>query len=75
VHSRQSGVTDHYAQNDIHAMASRAVSSPRLKRPARPNLNMREPRDARVCVRGNLRLVSADGRKPFDVHDIISAAG
>src|SRR2546429_9682915 len=46
VHSRQSGVTDHYAQNDSHAIgiARRIVAT--LKQPARAHLNMREPREA-----------------------------
>ena len=45
VHSRQSGVTDHYAQNDSHAIgiARRIVAM--LKPPTRANLNMREPRE------------------------------
>src|SRR5437899_5777800 len=45
VHSRQSGVTDHYAQNDAHAIgiARRIVAS--LKPRARATLNMREPRE------------------------------
>ncbi|MDB5609760.1 MAG: MethylcrotonylCoA carboxylase carboxyl transferase subunit, partial [Bradyrhizobium sp.] len=45
VHSRQSGVTDHYAQNDAHAIgiARRIVAT--LKPSARAALNMREPRE------------------------------
>src|SRR2546429_3183004 len=45
VHSRQSGVTDHYAQNDAHAIgiARRIVAT--LKQPNRAALNMREPRE------------------------------
>ena len=45
VHSRQSGVTDHYAQNDAHAIgiARRIVAT--LKKPAPAVLNMREPRE------------------------------
>ena len=45
VHSRQSGVTDHYAQNDAHAIgiARRIVAT--LKRPAQADLNKREPRE------------------------------
>src|SRR5438874_13379768 len=44
VHSRQSGVTDHYAQNDSHAtgIARRIVAT--RKQPSRATLNMREPR-------------------------------
>src|SRR5580700_5451752 len=45
VHSRQSGVTDHYAQNDAHAIgiARRIVAT--LKQPDRAGVNIREPRE------------------------------
>jgi 3-methylcrotonyl-CoA carboxylase beta subunit len=72
VHSRQSGVTDHYAQNDAHAIgiARRIVAT--LKRPAKAVLNMREPREPLFPAEEIYGVVSADGRKPFDVHDIIA---
>src|SRR6195256_2261511 len=72
VHSRQSGVTDHYAQNDAHAIgiARRIVAT--LKQPARASLNMREPREPLFAPEEIYGVVSADGRKPFDVHDIIA---
>ncbi|MBR1196581.1 methylcrotonoyl-CoA carboxylase [Bradyrhizobium sp. AUGA SZCCT0240] len=72
VHSRQSGVTDHYAQNDAHAIgiARRIVAT--LKPPTRAALNMREPREPLFPAEEIYGVVSADGRKPFDVHDIIA---
>jgi 3-methylcrotonyl-CoA carboxylase beta subunit len=72
VHSRQSGVTDHYAQNDSHAIgiARRIVST--LKQPARAHLNMREPREPLFAPEEIYGVVPADGRKPFDVRDIIA---
>src|SRR6266705_2591022 len=72
VHSRHSGVTDHYAQNDAHAIgiARRIVAT--LKPPARAALNMREPREPLFPAEEIYGVVSADGRKPFDVHDIIA---
>src|SRR4029434_7502596 len=72
VHSRQSGVTDHYAQNDAHAIgiARRIVAT--LKKPAPAILNMREPREPLFPAEEIYGVVSADGRKPFDVHDIIA---
>src|SRR6201989_835574 len=72
VHSRQSGVTDHYAQNDSHAIgiARRIVAT--LKPPTRAALNMREPREPLFPAEDIYGVVSADGRKPFDVHDIIA---
>src|SRR3989454_1761701 len=72
VHSRQSGVTDHYAQNDAHAIgiARRIVAT--LKKPTPAVLNMREPREPLFPADEIYGVVSADGRKPFDVHDIIA---
>ena len=72
VHSRQSGVTDHYAQNDSHAIgiARRIVAT--LKPPQRAPLNMREPRQPLFAPDEIYGVVPADGRKPFDVHDIIA---
>ncbi|OAF05699.1 methylcrotonoyl-CoA carboxylase [Bradyrhizobium centrolobii] len=72
VHSRQSGVTDHYAQNDAHAIgiARRIVGT--LKPPARPNLNMLAPRDPLFAAEEIYGVVPVDGRKPFDVRDIIA---
>jgi 3-methylcrotonyl-CoA carboxylase beta subunit len=73
VHSRQSGVTDHYAQNDAHAIgiARRIVAT--LKPPgAKAALNMREVRDPLFAAEEVYGVVPADGRKPFDVRDIIA---
>jgi 3-methylcrotonyl-CoA carboxylase beta subunit len=72
VHSRQSGVTDHYAQNDAHAIgiARRIVAT--LKPPSRPVLNMREVREPLFAAQEIYGVVPVDGRKPFDVRDIIA---
>jgi len=72
VHSRQSGVTDHYAQNDAHAIgiARRIVST--LKPPVRPALNMREVREPLFAPDDIYGVVPVDGRKPFDVRDVIA---
>jgi 3-methylcrotonyl-CoA carboxylase beta subunit len=72
VHSRQSGVTDHYAQNDAHAIgiARRIVAT---LRPLRHNvLNMSEPREPLFAAEEIYGIVPVDGRKPFDVRDIIA---
>jgi len=72
VHSRQSGVTDHYAQNDAHAIgiARRIVAT--LKPPTRAPLNMREVREPLFAPEEIYGVVPVDGRKPFDVRDIIA---
>ena len=73
VHSRQSGVTDHYAQNDAHAIgiARRIVAT--LKPPGpRGIYNMSEVREPLFAADDIYGVVPADGRKPFDVRDIIA---
>jgi 3-methylcrotonyl-CoA carboxylase beta subunit len=72
VHSRHSGVTDHYAQNDAHAIgiARRIVGT--LKPQAKPNLNMHPPREPLFAAEEIYGVVPVDGRKPFDVRDIIA---
>src|SRR6266404_2151424 len=71
VHSRQSGVTDYYATDDGHAIgiARRIVAD--LKQPIRANLNMGEPREPLFAPDDIYGVVPADGRKPYDVRDII----
>src|ERR1035441_2543537 len=49
VHSRQSGVTDHYAQNDSHAIGIARRIVAKLKPPQRAALNIREPREPLVA--------------------------
>src|SRR6201991_495792 len=72
VHSRQSGVTDHYAQNDAHAIgiARRIVGN--LNPPRHNVLNMQTPRDPLFPAEEIYGVVPVDGRKPFDVRDIIA---
>jgi 3-methylcrotonyl-CoA carboxylase beta subunit len=72
VHSRQSGVTDHYAQSDGHAIgiARRIVAT--LKAPSRAALNMRKPREPLFAAEEIYGVVPIEPRKPFDVRDIIA---
>src|SRR5437899_892521 len=74
VHARQSGVTDHYAQNDAHAIgiARRIVAT--LKQPAKAVLNMREQREPLFAAEEIYGEMPIDGRMPFDVRDVISTA-
>ncbi|MCP9626695.1 methylcrotonoyl-CoA carboxylase [Rhodopseudomonas palustris] len=72
VHSRQSGVTDHYAQNDAHAIGIARKIVGTLKPPQRPVLNMRQPREPLYPAEQLYGIVPAESRKPFDVRDIIA---
>src|SRR5690606_40926007 len=72
VHSRQSGVTDHYAQNDAHAIgiARRIIGN--LNPPVRSDSGRRAPRAPLFAPEEIYGVVPADNRKPFDVRDIIA---
>ncbi len=72
VHSRQSGVTDHYAQNDAHAIGIARKIVATLKPPQRAALNMQPPRDPLYAAEELYGIIPADARKPFDMHDVIT---
>ena len=72
VHARTSGVADHYAANDMHALqiARRIVSH--LNQPKRVTLDVREPRDPAYDVAELHGVIPTDPRKPFDVREVIA---
>jgi 3-methylcrotonyl-CoA carboxylase beta subunit len=72
VHSRTSGVTDHYALNDAHALATarRIVGNLNRRKPAQ--LDCREPSDPQHPLEDLYGLVPADTRIPFDVREVIA---
>jgi 3-methylcrotonyl-CoA carboxylase beta subunit len=72
VHTRLSGVADHLAENDAHALAiaRRAVAS---LAPAVPHgVAIREPLPPRFPAEELYGLIPADARKPYDVHEVIA---
>jgi 3-methylcrotonyl-CoA carboxylase beta subunit len=72
VHSKVSGVTDHYAQDDRHALAiaRRIVSN--LNRPKVPGVELAEPREPAYDPSEIHGVVPADPRKPWDVREVIA---
>ena len=72
VHSRISGVTDHYAENDLHALgiARKIVAS--LSGVKRPQVALREPALPRYDSQELYGVVPANLRKPYDVHEVIA---
>jgi 3-methylcrotonyl-CoA carboxylase beta subunit len=72
VHSRISGVTDHYAENDAHALgiARRIVAS--LNTVKAPNLALRKPLPPRHPPAELYGVVPADRRIPYDVREVIA---
>ncbi|MFN3549530.1 MAG: carboxyl transferase domain-containing protein [Mesorhizobium sp.] len=72
VHTRLSGVADHYAQNDEHALAitRRIVASLNRVKPA--SLQLREPRPPLYDPAEIHGLIPADTRQPYDVREVIA---
>ncbi len=71
VHARVSGVADHEARDDGHALALARAIVANLNRPKRVSLETREP-VAPLLDPGELYgIVPDDLRKPFDVREVI----
>jgi 3-methylcrotonyl-CoA carboxylase beta subunit len=72
VHTRLSGVADHFANNDHHALklARRAVS--RLNRVKPVSLDLAEPKEPLYDPRELYGVVPHDARRPFEVREVIA---
>ncbi len=72
VHSRTSGVTDYYAQNDEHALhlARRAIAN--LNHRKEITLDVREPREPLHDAEDLYGLIPGDLRQPFDIREVIA---
>ncbi len=71
VHSRKSGVTDHYAMDDPHALVLARQAVEHLARPKQVELELREPKPPRLDPEELLGVVPHDTRQPYDVREVI----
>src|SRR5258708_28793850 len=64
IHARTSGVADHYAHNDSHAlgMARRIVANLNWKK--NPSVSLLEPREPKYSAEELYGIVPADNRTP-----------
>jgi 3-methylcrotonyl-CoA carboxylase beta subunit len=72
VHTRLSGVADHLAQNDMHALALARQIVKNLNVHKRPNIALHAPVPPRFAAEELYGVIPADTRKPFDVREIIA---
>ncbi len=72
VHCRTSGVADHYAQNDHHALQLARCSIARLNRVKPQQLDLREPKAPRYDPREIYGIIPEDTRQPYDVREVIA---
>src|SRR3954454_19434157 len=72
VHSRTSGVTDHYALNDAHALSIARRIVGHLNRPKQLGVETRRPADPLYPAEDLYGIIPTDARKPFDVREVIA---
>jgi 3-methylcrotonyl-CoA carboxylase beta subunit len=72
VHTRLSGVADHLAENDTHALAIARRSVANLNRVKPQPLACAQPRPPALPEEELLGVIPTDTRKPFDVREIIA---
>jgi len=72
VHTRISGVADHYAQNDHHALAIARQIVGRLNRMKSLTLDVTEPREPLFPSEEIYGVINADIKKPYDVREVIA---
>jgi len=72
VHTRLSGVADHYAQNDEHALAITRRIVANLNRVKPASLQLAAPRPPLYDPAELHGLIPADTRQPYDVREVIA---
>ena len=72
VHTRLSGVADHLAQNDLHALALAREAIAHLHQRKHPQAPLREAQAPLFAAQELYGVIPTDTRKPFDVREIIA---
>jgi len=72
VHARTSGVSDHYALHDAHALGIARRILGNLNRVKQPNLELREAKSPLYDPLELHGIIPADTRKPYDVREVIA---
>lgn len=72
VHTRLSGVADHLAQNDTHALALARNIVGHLNRQKPKEMVLREVREPQFSAKELYGVIPVDTRKPFDIREVIA---
>jgi 3-methylcrotonyl-CoA carboxylase beta subunit len=72
VHTRLSGVADHLAQNDMHALSMARTIVSNLNRRKPEQMVLREPVEPKYPASELYGVIPVDTRKPFDVREVIA---
>ncbi|MBS0557267.1 MAG: methylcrotonoyl-CoA carboxylase [Proteobacteria bacterium] len=72
VHTSISGVADHFAENDAHALSiARDIVASLNRKKAMP-LALTEPREPKYAAEELYGVIPADTRRPFDIREVIA---
>ena len=72
VHTSISGVADHFAENDAHALSiARDIVAALNRRKAMP-LALAEPREPKYAAEELYGVIPEDTRRPFDIREVIA---
>ncbi len=71
-HGRKSGVVDHVAENDEHALTIVRDIVSHLGPVRKPDLDLKEPRSPRFDADELYGIIPDDVRAPYDVHEVIA---
>ncbi len=72
VHTRVSGVADHFAENDHHALAQVRRIVANLNWSKQGRLRMQAPQEPNYPIEELYGVIPADTRKPYDVREVIA---
>ena len=72
LHARKSGVVDHLAENDEHALAIVRDIVARLNTVKALDIDLAEPVPPRLDPEGLYGVIPDDVRTPYDVHEVIA---
>ena len=72
LHARRSGVADHLAENDAHALTILRDIVSHLGKPGAAFVEPRAPRPPRYAAQELYGIIPSDVRAPYDVHEVIA---
>ncbi|PID54784.1 MAG: methylcrotonoyl-CoA carboxylase [Gammaproteobacteria bacterium] len=72
VHCRNSGVTDHYANNEEHALALTRNEVSRLNRIKPQTVDIQKPVPPKYDPKELYGIIPKDTRQPFDIREVIA---
>jgi 3-methylcrotonyl-CoA carboxylase beta subunit len=72
VHTRLSGVADHLAENDMHALSIARQAVRNLNARKQVDVSLTPPQPPRLEAQELYGVIPVDTRKPFDVREIIA---